>query len=64
MEPNEMEENYLEKTMASGEVMSLSKINGLQTGYDVDQWDKSGDNRWHRWYATYEKAKAEYDRWN
>lgn len=61
MEPNEMEENYIEKTMASGEVMTLAK---MADWFDVDQWDKNGDNRWHRAYKIYEEAKAEYDRWN
>jgi len=63
MEPNELEEGYMEKTITGGEVMSMSKLAEDQ-GFDVDQWDKSGNNRWHRWYKTYEEAKAEYDRWN
>lgn len=56
-----MMEDMLEKTMASGEVMTLAKADN---GFDVDQWDVDGNNRWHRLYSTYAEAKAEYDRWN
>lgn len=56
-----MNDSYLEKTMASGEVMTLASAD---KGFDVDQWDKNGANRWHRYYPTYQQAKAEYDRWN
>lgn len=55
-------EELIEKTMKSGEVMSLAKYK--TGGFDVDQWDKDGNNRWHKFYTDYEKAKAEYDRWN
>lgn len=62
MQSNELENGYVEKTMKSGEVMSLAT--GPNNGFDVDQWDNTGANRWHRWYATYEEAIKEYDRWN
>ena len=52
----------LEKTMKSGEVMTLSQP--TDTLFDVDQWDVEGNNRWHRVFKSYEEAKAEYDRWN
>lgn len=55
-------EEMLEKTMTSGEIMTLVKDgNGW---FDVDQWDKDGNNRWHVHFRDYDKAKAEYDRWN
>lgn len=57
------EQPSLEKTMASGEVMTLAS--GPQVGwFDVDQWDAEGNNRWHRKFNDYAQAKAEYDRWN
>jgi len=62
MKPNDLEDSYLEKVMKSGEVMTLNV--GPNDGFDVDQWDANGNNRWHRWYKDYENAKAEYDRWN
>lgn len=55
------EEQLLEKTMKSGEIMTLAPY---LRGFDVDQWDSNGNNRWNRFYKTYEEAKAEYDRWN
>lgn len=58
---NDMENGYLEKTLNSGEVMTLAS--GPNFGFDVDQWDGSGNHRWHRWYKVLEEAKAEYDRW-
>ena len=56
-------DELLEKTMASGEVMTLAR-DSLGRGWDVDQWDTDGNCRWNRWYDSYDKAKAEYDRWN
>lgn len=55
------EEQMSEKTMISGEIMTIAKVKG---GYDVDQWDKNGENRWHKFFINEEKAKAEYDRWS
>jgi hypothetical protein len=60
MNENELEE-MAEKTMASGEIMTLARTKG---GFDVDQWGKDGNNRWHRFYKTIEEAQAEYNKWN
>lgn len=56
-------EAYMEKTMASGEVMTIAESPTVGW-WDVDQWDVDGNNRWHRQYRAYAEAKAEYDRWN
>ena len=52
----------LEKTLPSGEVCTLTKSDGRTTNWVVDMWTPNGDNRWNRFYPTYELAKAEYDR--
>ena len=57
------EQPSLEKTMASGEVMTLASAPYVGC-WDVDQWDTDGNNRWHRQYRDYILAKAEFDRWN
>lgn len=63
MTENPQDQPSLEKTMSSGEVMTLSSVPS-EGWYDVDQWDVDGNNRWNRVYRTYAEAKAEYDRWN
>lgn len=42
----------------------MTLANGPNNGFDVDQWDSTGANRWHRWYATYPEVLKEYERWN
>lgn len=60
MEPNELEE-MAEKTLKSGEVITLHIEKGI---YQVDCWDENGDNKWNRQYKDYDKALAEFNRWN
>lgn len=58
----EMEE-MAEKTLASGEVITISPVyKGY--GYDVDCWDKDGNNRWTKWFPILPEAMREYNRWN
>lgn len=58
-----MSEQDLEKTLASGEVCTLTIENTVVTQYVVDMWTADGDNRRNRFYKTYEEAKREYDKW-
>lgn len=60
--PLELEE-MAEKELASGELITLAKV---ELGYDVDCWTKDGENRWNRFFLRdqLEQAQAEYDRWN
>lgn len=57
-------ENELEqmngKTLKSGEICTIAKT---KNGYDVDMWDKDGNNRWHRFYVNEKDALVEYNRW-
>lgn len=53
-------EEMTEKTLKSGETITIAKIKG---GYDVDCWDKDGNNRWNRFYTDAVEAQTEYDRW-
>lgn len=57
------DEAYVEKTMISGEVMTIAESPTIGW-WDVDQWDMEGNNRWHRQYQDYALAKAEFDKWN
>lgn len=53
-------EEMIEKTLASGETITLARA---KNGYDIDCWDNDGNNRWNVFFTDYNKAKIEYDRW-
>lgn len=59
MQENELEE-MAEKTLASGEMCTIAKDKKL---WVVDMWSVDGENKWNRYFESYETAKAEYDRW-
>jgi hypothetical protein len=60
MQPNDLEE-MAEKTLASGETVTMARY---KNGYDVDCWDKDGNNRWHRFFLAESDALHEYERWS
>lgn len=49
-----------EYTRKNGEVMTIARY---RNGYDVDQWDANGNNRWHKYFNVEADALAEYNRW-
>lgn len=58
-------EEMAEKTLASGETLTIAcSITSGKYIYDVDCWDKDGNNRWNRLFKDKAEAQAEYDRWN